>query len=97
MEPDAALVQQRIPDDWTAEIAELDRHRTAHEWTWQQLADAMEKRGVGVSPRTLHYVCKRLPLDGRPIDRTLSRIRKYLAYARAADQRAEVRRRRVTA
>ena len=80
---------------------DLNTHRVEHDWTWHQLADAMATAGVPFSPRTLHYLCKRQPEDACARDRTLHRIRKYLAHVRAAaaaaaeaDQRTADRRAR---
>jgi hypothetical protein len=76
------------------EFAELNAYRLERDWTWPELAADMERHRVGVSPRTLHYVCKRMPADGHALDRTLHKIRKYLVIARASLKRSEARRSR---
>jgi len=79
------------------EFAELDAHRLEHDWTWEELAAAMERARTPVAARTLHYLCKRLPEDGHALDRTLYKIRKYLEGVRVADKRAAARRAKVSA
>lgn len=77
------------------ECAKLDTYRIARDWTFAQLAHAMGKAvGARMSPRTLHYLLKRAPVDARPLDRTLHKIRLYLAYLDAQARRAKAKRRR---
>jgi hypothetical protein len=78
----------------TPECAELDLIRLEHDWTWEQLAADMEKRGIKLSVRTLHYNIKRAPADVVPLDRTLYKIRQYLKLVKAAKARAGRRHRR---
>jgi len=59
-------------------LGRLNEYRLDHDYTFEQLADAMEKAGFALSPRTLHYVLKRMKPDGVPHDRTLHRIRRFL-------------------
>jgi hypothetical protein len=79
------------------EFSELDLIRLDHDWTWEELAADMARADVVISPRTLHYLCKRLPVNGHALDRTVHKIRKYLAHVRAAEQRAARRGRKVSA
>ena len=77
------------------ELAQLDERRLAHDWTWQQLADDMaERAAVVIAPRTLHYLIKHVEAHAR--DRTLHKIRKYIATidAEAANDRRRANRRR---
>jgi hypothetical protein len=69
------------------ECVELDAIRLDRDWTWAQLAAAMKRAGVDVSPRTLHYILKRAPEDSKPLDRTLYKIRKFLKHIRATERR----------
>jgi hypothetical protein len=61
------------------ELAELDAYRLDHDLTWAQLAAEMAKADLPMSPRTLHYLVKRAPVDAKPLDRTLHKIRVFLA------------------
>ncbi len=79
------------------EFAELEAYRLDHDLTWDELAADMARVAITIPARTLHYVCKRLPADGHAQDRTLHKIRKYLAHVRAAEARAATRRRKVSA
>lgn len=80
------------------EFAELDALRLDRDWTWLELSNDMKRIiGAEVSPRTLHFLCRRLPVNGHALDRTMHKIRKYLAHVRAAEKRAEARRRKVSA
>ena len=66
------------------ELIALDIYRMDHGWTWQQLADDMDKAGIPQSPRTLHHLCRRThPLSGVR-DVTLRRIQRYLEKRRIA-------------
>lgn len=76
-----------------AELAELDALRLDRDWTWAELSAAMDARGVEMSPRTLHYLLKRAPAQAQPLDRTLHKIRTYLATVKA-DARRRARRRK---
>jgi len=60
------------------EFAALDAYRLDHDWTWQQLANAMAKAECAVPYRTLHYLVKRAPRNAKPLDRTMHKIRKFL-------------------
>lgn len=85
-----------VPD--VPEFAELEAYRLEHDLSWPALAvDMAERVGVEISPRTLHYLCKRLPEDGHALDRTLYKIRKYLTHVRELETRARGRRRKVSA
>ena len=79
------------------EFLDLDAHRLDHDWSWSQLAEAMHDAGIEFAARTLHYLCKRQPADAHARDRTLHKVRKYLAYVAAAEKRAADRRRRKAA
>jgi hypothetical protein len=61
------------------EVAELDAYRLDHDLTWAQLAAEMARADLPMSPRTLHYLVKRAPPEARPLDRTLHKIRVFLA------------------
>jgi hypothetical protein len=80
------------------EFTELDTIRLDHDWTWDELAADMARAQAPVNARTLHFLCKRLPVNGHALDRTMHKIRKYLAHVRAVEARAAARaRRKVTA
>jgi len=64
------------------EYAELAAYRLEKDWTWDQLAAAMGEAGVPMSPRTLTHSLRH---DARPYERTLHKIRKFLAHVRATD------------
>jgi hypothetical protein len=68
------------------ELAELDAYRLDHDLTWDQLAQEMAKADLPMSPRTLHHLVKRAHPDTKPLDRTLHKIRVFLAkrYSRRA-------------
>lgn len=80
------------------EFEELDRLRLERDWTFAELAADMARvTGNRMVPRTLHYLCKRAPLDATPRDRTLHKVRRYLERARQrARRRAAAARRRQT-
>jgi hypothetical protein len=81
------------------ECLELDAVRLQKNWTWAELAEQMKRVDLAMSPRTLHYIVKRMPPDATPRDRTLFRIRKFLEHVRASrarQQRRASRRRRVS-
>jgi len=60
------------------ELIALDDYRLAHNWSWFDLALDMEKIGVQMSPRTLHYLCRRAHRDAMIRDLTLNKIRTFL-------------------
>lgn len=66
------------------ELAALEGYRLDQDWTWTRLAANMAGAGQPVPMRTLHYLCKRAPAAHRPLDRTMHKIRKYLAFAHVA-------------
>jgi hypothetical protein len=59
-------------------IAALDQYRIERDWSFEELATAMARAKCVISKRTLHYLCKRLPADGNPLDRTVYKIKKFL-------------------
>lgn len=73
------------------EFEELREYRNVHDWTWDQLVADMKRAGVVVSARTVAYLCDPRHLDVRPLDRTLYKIRKYLATIRRPTTRDKVR------
>jgi len=63
-----------------AEYAALNALRIDRDWTWDQLADEIEKAGAGkISSRTLHYLLTRPDTNAR--DRTNHKIRVFLKHA----------------
>jgi hypothetical protein len=69
------------------EMAELEAYRLDRDWSWIKLSEAMAKRGVKMSPRTLYHLLKRAHPDERPHDRTLHKIRLYLKRTEAERRR----------
>jgi hypothetical protein len=80
------------------ELEQLRDLRLQNDWTWEQLAEEMNRhtKGAPMSPRTLHFV---VTYDAKPRERTLHKIRLYLAAqetrrrrrAQAAKRRRQVR------
>jgi hypothetical protein len=75
------------------EYEELDAYRLQKDWTFEELAQAMARVGVHMSPRTLHYLVKRSKPGSHPLDRTLFKINTYLEHVRAAKRRRRPTRR----
>jgi hypothetical protein len=59
-------------------IAALDNYRIERDWSFEELATAMKRHKCVISKRTLHYLCKRLPAEANPLDRTVYKIKKFL-------------------
>jgi len=73
------------------EFAELESYRLANDWTWDQLAAAMAKHDLSMSPRTLHYLVKSAPANSKPLDRTLHKVRTFLQRTAADRQKRRPR------
>jgi len=67
------------------EYAALDAYRLEKDWTWPQLAAAMAEAGAPISSRTLYLLLKS---DHAGYDRTLHKVRRFLAHVRATDTAA---------
>ena len=69
------------------ELQDLDAIRISNDWSWVQLSIAMAAAGFPVASRTLHYLVKGAGGDAvhEPRDRTLYKIRKFLAYQQPID------------
>jgi hypothetical protein len=78
------------------ECLALDAYRLDQDWTWAELAKAMERAKVPINARTLHYLLKRAPADARMTDRTLYKIRKFLNGLSRAERQRVIRARKVT-
>jgi transcriptional regulator with XRE-family HTH domain len=64
--------------DSTADLVErLDQVRLANDWTYRELAAAMQREGVGLSSQTLHQLLS--DRSSQPFDRTVHKIREFLA------------------
>jgi transcriptional regulator with XRE-family HTH domain len=72
-------------------VERLDQMRLANDWSYRQLADAMQHAGVGVSSQTLHQLLTDRSIQ--PFDRTLYKIRQFLDVL----DRESPRRKRATA
>jgi hypothetical protein len=70
-----------MPSAGLKELRELNAIRLDHDWTWAELSAAMAKAHVEISPRTLHHLIKG-PAAGKPFDRTLHKVRLFLAHVR---------------
>ena len=75
------------------ELQELDRIRLAHDWSWSELAEQMSAASFPVAMRTLHYLVKGTKGTHAhdPNDRTLHKIRQYLAHQKDLDARRAAR------
>jgi hypothetical protein len=73
------------------ELRLLEEHRMRHDLSWPKLSQDMARVGVRVSAHTLYHNIKVAP-TGKPFDRTLYKVRKYLKAVQS-----EHRKRRVTA
>jgi hypothetical protein len=73
------------------EIAALDAYRLEHDWTFDQLAEAMDRAHCAIPARTLHYLLKRLPRDAKPLDRTIFKIKKFLKLMQQSEARRAAR------
>lgn len=62
------------------ELATLDAYRTVQGWSFALLARDMQRAGVQMSGRTLHYLIRVAPRDKHARDVTISKIRKYLKF-----------------
>ena len=67
------------------ELAELNAYRLEKDWSFEQLTTAMRRAKIEMSPRTLHYLIRRAPVDSKPLDRTVHKLRKFLAHVRVHD------------
>lgn len=85
------------PTTLLPELAKLDAIRLDRDWSMRELAIAMDRHGCGISPRTLHYLLREHTTTAKPFDRTLHKIRVYLAHVRDLDKRNRRRRKQTAA
>jgi hypothetical protein len=68
------------------EVRLLNQLRLEHNLTYQAVADAMKAIGYPLAARTIHQLIKNPNVT--PNERTLFKIRKYLAYVKDGEERA---------
>lgn len=79
-------------------LRRLDAYRLDRDWTFKQLAEAMARAGVQMSPRTLHYLVKQKGVHTNTQDRIAHKLRKYMRHvARSKKDAARVRTKRSAA
>jgi hypothetical protein len=71
------------------DLQRLNRLRLDRDWTYEQLADDMARRGLQVPSRTVYALLTNPP--AKPYERTLHKIRCYLAAVDAASAKAAAR------
>jgi len=62
----------------TPELERLALYRLEHDLTWAELADEMQQAGYPLQARALHNALTHR-LQGLPTDRTLFKIRRFVA------------------
>jgi hypothetical protein len=80
-----------MSSELSALLRALDAIRLRDDWTWAELSADMDAAHAKIPPRTLHHLVKHADTITEPHDRTIYKLKTYLAYKKEMARRQRVR------